>query len=59
VTVAGPRLGTADALATAIFADGAASLGWVGRFPGYEVLLVTTDGRVQWTEGLDEAVRIG
>jgi len=59
VTVAGPRLGTADALATAIFADGAASLGWVDRFPGYEVLLVTTDGRVQWTEGLDEAVRIG
>jgi thiamine biosynthesis lipoprotein len=59
VTVAGPRLGTADALATAIFADGATTLGWVSRFPGYEVLLITTDGRVRWTEGLDEAVRYG
>ncbi len=56
VSVVGPRLGTADALATAIFADQAASLGWVSRFPGYEVLLVTLDGRVRWTEGLDAAL---
>ncbi len=51
-TVAGPRLGTADALATALFAaDGAA--GWFGRFTGYDYLTIGSDERVRWTPGLD------
>jgi thiamine biosynthesis lipoprotein len=53
VTVVGPELGIADALATAIFAEGSGAPAWLGRFPGYEVLLVTMDDRVRWTPGLD------
>ena len=50
-TVAGPRLGTADALATALFAaDGEAP--WFARFRGYEYLTIGVDGRVRWTPGL-------
>jgi FAD:protein FMN transferase len=52
VTVAGPRLGTADALATALFAaDGEAA--WFGRFAGYDYLTIGADERVRWTPGLD------
>ena len=51
-TVAGPRLGTADALATALFAaDGKAP--WFGRFAGYDYLTIGSDARVRWTPGLD------
>ena len=51
-TVAGPRLGTADALATALFAaDGKAP--WFGRFPGYDYLTIGADERVRWTPGMD------
>lgn len=50
VSVAGPRLGIADALATAIFADQAASLDWMGGFPEYGVLLLGADGMMRWTE---------
>ncbi len=53
VSVVGPSLGVADALATAIFADQATSLGWMDRFPQYGVILMTTDGRLQWTDLLD------
>ncbi len=56
VTVVGPQLGTADALATAVFADQAASLDWVGAFPGYGVLVITLDGLVRWTTDLDGVV---
>jgi thiamine biosynthesis lipoprotein len=51
-TVAGPRLGLADALATALFAAGGPA-GWLERFPGYDCLLITRDDRVRWTPGLD------
>jgi thiamine biosynthesis lipoprotein len=53
VTVAGPRLGTADALATALFAADGADGGWFGRFPGYDYLTIGADARVRWTPGLD------
>lgn len=54
-TVAGPRLGTADALATALFAaDGAA--GWFGHFTGYDYLTIGADRRVRWTPGLDASL---
>lgn len=56
VTVVGPRLGTADALATAVFADQAASLDWVAEFPGYGVMVMTIDGTLRWTEDLNGVV---
>jgi thiamine biosynthesis lipoprotein len=56
VTVTGPDLGLADALATAIYGDQAASLTWMGRFPGYGVALMTSDHRISWTEPLDGVV---
>jgi len=51
-TVAGPRLGTADALATALFAADGKAGGWFHRFPGYHYLTIGTDRRVRWTPGL-------
>lgn len=57
VTVVGPQLGTADALATALFADQAASLEWLRAFPGYGVMVMTADGKLRWTQDL-EGVRV-
>jgi hypothetical protein len=56
VTVAGPRLRVSAALATAAFADQATDLSRLDRYPGYEVLVMTSDGWVRWTPGWDEAV---
>lgn len=56
VTVIGPQLGTADALATAAFADQAASLDWMAAFPGYGVLVITADGLARWTADLEGVV---
>jgi thiamine biosynthesis lipoprotein len=56
VTVVGPQLGTADALATAVFADQAASLEWLRAVPGYGVMVVTATGRLRWTRDLDGVV---
>jgi FAD:protein FMN transferase len=52
-TVAGPRLGTADALATALFAADGEAASWFHRFSGYDYLTISTDERVRWTAGLD------
>lgn len=52
VTVAGPRLGTADALATALFAAGGRSGDWFGWFEGYEYLLIGKDRRLRCTPGM-------
>ena len=52
-TVVGPELGTADALATALFADGSGVPPWFERFDGYDALVVTAGRRVRWTAGLD------
>lgn len=60
VTVVGPELATADALATAVFAEGSGRPPWFDRFPGYDLLLVTADQRLAWTPGLDDVlVRTG
>ncbi len=56
VTVVGPQLGTADALATAVFADQAKSLDWMQAFSDYGVLVMTTDGMLRWTENLNGMV---
>jgi thiamine biosynthesis lipoprotein len=52
-TVAGPRLGVADALATALFAADGEAAGWFAGFEGYEYLTIGADRRVRWTPGLD------
>jgi thiamine biosynthesis lipoprotein len=53
VTVVGPELGVADALATALFAASDPSPGWLRSFPGYGVVALT-DNRCIWTSDLDE-----
>ena len=58
VTVVGKSLGTADALATAIYADQAESLAFMAQFPDYGVMLMTSDGELRWTEVLDQVVDI-
>ncbi len=54
VTVVGPELATADALATAVFVEGSGAPTWFDRFAGYDLLVITGSGRVRWSSGLDE-----
>jgi len=51
-TVTGASLGIADALATAIYADGARSLDFMDEFPGYGVLVLHRDGTMHTTAGV-------
>lgn len=53
LTVVGPRLGLADAYATAAFAMGAAGPAWVARQEGWGVLAIDRSGVVRWSELLD------
>jgi len=56
-TVVGPRLGTADALATALFASGGTGADWFGRFDGYDYLTIGTDHRLRTTPGMRDLLR--
>jgi thiamine biosynthesis lipoprotein len=51
VTVAGPRLTSADAYATAAFAMGPGAREWVETLDGYEALAITPDGARWQTSG--------
>jgi thiamine biosynthesis lipoprotein len=53
MTVVGPRLGLADAFATAAFAMGERGLAWVARQSGFGALAVTCDDRLTWTPVVD------
>jgi thiamine biosynthesis lipoprotein len=46
VSVIGPDLGIADALATAVFASGLDDIGWLTNFSRYELIAVTSDRRI-------------
>ena len=46
VSIIGPDLGIADALATAVFAAGLQNIAWLGDFPGYDPIAVTSDRRI-------------
>jgi thiamine biosynthesis lipoprotein len=46
VSVVGPDLGIADALATAVFAAGLWDAGWLTDFPDYAFIAVTSDARI-------------
>lgn len=63
VSVIGPDLGICDALATAIWADGAA-LGiaappWMVNFPNHDTFACTADGRVVYSERLRPIITAG
>ena len=53
VTVTGPALTFVDAYATAAFAMGEAAIHWLDSQPGYEALVVRTDGSTGQTVGWD------
>lgn len=46
VSIVGPDLGIADALATAVFAAGLGTIDWLGNFPAYDLIAVTSDRRI-------------
>lgn len=46
VSIVGPDLGVADALATAVYAAGLESITWLRRFPEYHTVAVTSDRRI-------------
>ena len=52
VTVVGPELAMADALATAVFSSGSSAPPWFDSFPDYELMVVAGD-RMFWTRGVD------
>lgn len=54
VTVVGPDLAVADAYATAGVAMGMTGMRWLAALPGYEVAVVTEDGRGFRSPGLPE-----
>ncbi|MBV9486106.1 MAG: FAD:protein FMN transferase [Frankiaceae bacterium] len=51
VTVVGPALTAADCYATAAFVMGTAAAAWLDAVPGYEAILVGTDGSAVRTRG--------
>jgi FAD:protein FMN transferase len=53
VTVAGPSLTLADAYATAAFAMGADGIRWIATLPDYAGCVITTAGRLVWTEAFE------
>lgn len=57
-TVVGPSLGVADALATAVFGDQAASLAWMSAYPEYGIVLMTKGHKLRWTKNLDSVVEV-
>ena len=53
VSVVGPSLGTADALATAVFADGGTDLSWFAEFELYGCVIVLADGSIRISPGME------
>lgn len=58
VSVVGPSLGVADALATAIFADQATTLGWLASYPEYGIIVFDSIGEIRWSESLADRIEI-
>jgi thiamine biosynthesis lipoprotein len=46
ISIIGPDLGIADALATAVLASGLEDIGWLHNFPRYDLIAVTPDRRI-------------
>lgn len=58
VSVVGPELATADALATAVFADGEPRPSWWPRGSPYGIIAVGRSGQVLFTEDLADSVHL-
>ena len=50
-SVTGPDLGLADALATAVAVAGSTGLSMIDDIDGYDAMIVTREGSMQWTTG--------
>ena len=50
-SVTGPELGLADALATAVAVAGPKGLAMIDGIEGYDAMIVTPEGAMQWTVG--------
>lgn len=59
VSVVGPELAMADALATAVFAGGEPRPSWWPEDSGYGIITLLTSGRVLLTENLADSVHLG
>ncbi len=57
-SVIGPDLGLADALATAVAVASPAGLAFIEPLPDYEALVISCDGRRQWTSDFPFAPRL-
>jgi len=58
VSVVGPALGVADALATALFADQADTLDWLSAYPDYGFIVFDAAGKVRWSAGIDSRIEL-
>lgn len=59
VSVVGPELAIADALATAVFASGEPRPSWWQHDSPYGIIAVTASGRVRYTDDLADTVHLG
>ena len=59
VSVIGPELATADALATAVFASGQPRPSWWHDASPYGIITVASSGRVLYTDNLADMVHVG
>ena len=59
VSVIGPQLATADALATAVFASGEPRPSWWNNESPYGIISAAASGRVFYTDNLADIVRVG
>ena len=59
VSIVGPELATADALATAVFASGEPRPSWWHNDSPYGIIAVAASGRVRYTDNLADIVRVG
>ena len=59
VSIVGPELATADALATAVFAGGEPRPDWWPHDSPYGIIAATGSGRVRFTDNLDDIVHVG
>ncbi len=56
MTVVGPSLTFADAYSTAAFVMGERGAAWVAGIDGYDALAITSQRRMVWTHGLEDAL---
>ena len=59
VSVVGPELATADALATAVFASGEPRPSWWHNDSPYGIIALAASGRVRYTDNLADIVYVG